>query len=131
MITYKELFEQLKNPNAAYPKNIVEADYMRAFKMLTILCGAEIAAFNPETRLFSLHPKQIERMAAKAAQNGANPANSEVSRMVHVDWSGRGHSSGKYKVIAETEKFVTIAFEFEADVSRKHTVSKARVKDAA
>jgi hypothetical protein len=47
---------------------------------------------------------------------------------VRVDWSGRGMSSGSYKVVADKGKFLEIAFEL--DVERKMTVSKSRTAAA-
>lgn len=119
-ISYNWLFDQLKKGREF---SIVKHDERRFVTLLS----AGIIIWNKDRKTFSLHPEQIERMAAKAAQNEANQATTDAPRMVHVDWSGRGHSSGKYKVLSETERYVTIEFHLE----RKMTVSKARVKDAA
>lgn len=64
----------------------------------------------------------------KSAQNGANQAVSDAPRMVHVDWSGRGHSSGSYRVLADTGDYLKIAFDL--DVTRTMTVSKTKTRAA-
>ena len=55
------------------------------------------------------------------------PKNADLGR-VRVDWSGRGHSSGSYRVLADKGKYLEIAFDL--DKSHTMTVSKERVKAA-
>jgi hypothetical protein len=77
-----------------------------------------------------LHPKQIKSVLdvlPSPAETSITATPSDLGR-VRVDWSGRGMSSGSYKVVADKGKYVEIAFEL--DVERKMTVSKSRTAAA-
>lgn len=62
-----------------------------------------------------------------ATETGDKADLSDLGR-VHVDWSGRGHSSGSYAVKADKGKYLEIVMEL--DVERVMTVAKTRTKAA-
>lgn len=126
MITYKELFEGLKRSGLDGQRKLLVIDpkhRVRATQMIQILCHAEIAVWNKSTATYALHPKQVKLSIIVVDI----PKNADLGR-VHVDWSGCGHSSGSYRVLADKGKYLEIAFDL--DKSHTMTVSKERVKAA-
>lgn len=133
MITYKEIFEGLRRSGVGGQRKMMVINHkyaVRAAQMIQILCHAEIAIYDPVTKTYGLHPKQIKPVLEVPPSASTSPKTTPSSdlRYVRVDWQGRGHSSGKYRVVSETEKFVTI--EMALDVTRHHTVAKSRTKAA-
>ena len=97
MITYKELFEGLKRSGLDGQRKLLVIDpkhRVRATQMIQILCHAEIAVWDKDTRLFHLHPKQV-----KPSIIVVDIPKAPVPSAVHVNWS-RGHSGASYPVLA-------------------------------
>lgn len=126
--TYSQLFGMLRGGvTISHSKDETTLPSgVRLTKQLQILCHAEIAQFKDGK--YSLHPKQI-KPAISVVEILPKTAPSSGLGRVHVDWSGRGHSSGSYAVKADKGKFLEIAFEL--DVERVMTVAKERTKAAA
>lgn len=129
MITYKYLFDILRDPENFSLKFVPVFARTRTLQMIQILIHAEIAVFDPVTRKLSLHPKQIKpTLPIVVADIAPTPPVLDAPRRVHVNWSGRGFSSGSYAVKADNGKFLTIVMEL--DVEREMKVSRERTKAA-
>lgn len=131
MITYKEIFEGLKRSGLGGQRKMVVLDpknAIRAAQMIQILCHAEIAIYDPATKTYGLHPKQIKPALQVLPNPTETPLNGDLSDLgrVRVDWSGRGHSSGSYAVKAEDERSYTIANGTDENKPTKLRISKAR-----
>ena len=130
MITYKDLFKVLKQlPESG---NIRAEKGSDIYRKLLILDRAEIAQAAQEDEdivCFYFHPKQIKPSTPTLVVD-IRPVSAPPSDLgrVHVDWSGRGHSSGSYRVKADKGNYLEIAFEL--DVERVMTVAKTRTKAA-
>lgn len=130
MITQQQLDEQGERVNAlaaqlnalriTYGEESSKLVHMIANKSIADMKTAKLASYVVNTKA-SLQVFPIATEAPKTA-----PA-SDLGR-VHVDWSGCGHSSGSYRVLADKGKYLEIAFDL--DKSHTMTVSKERVKAA-
>jgi hypothetical protein len=118
MISYQEIFTILRRGNGFYP---IELDEHRK---AAVLLQSGIVVWDKDVIGYFIHPKQVKPIVAQTP----NSVPFSTLGRVHVDWSGRGHSSGSYKVLADKGKFLEIAFEL--DTQRTMTVAKTRVKAA-
>jgi hypothetical protein len=125
--SYKRIFEGLTPGRQARFIAINPRHRLRLLQMLQTLVCAEIAVYDRISDTYSLHPKQIKPLISVVEIPAKTTPSSDLGR-VRVDWSGRGMSSGSYKVVADKGKFLEIAFEL--DVERKMTVSKSRTAAA-
>lgn len=95
MITYKKLFEWLKEPTILRFKSVPDNERIRVLKMLQILIHAEIAVYDSNTKVVSLHPKQIKPALVVLP---TAPETAPIPKTVQVNWS-RGFSGAKYDVL--------------------------------
>jgi hypothetical protein len=134
MITYKDLFKVLKAGGYVWAMPETET-----YEKIMTLWRRGIVDIDEDLN-YRLTPEQVKRLASSTTppimvvsilssptESPITAPSSDLGR-VRVDWSGRGMSSGSYKVVADKGKFLEIAFEL--DVERKMTVSKTRTAAA-
>lgn len=129
MITYKDLFKLIK----ALPETgcITASESSEVYRKLRILDNfgiVQAAELDEGYLAFYPIPKKTPALVVlDTPQSPENATPSDLGR-VRVDWSGRGYSSGSYKVTAIKGDYLQIAFEL--DVPRTMTVSKKRTEAA-